>query len=80
VANDLHLFHITCGGCTAGWAGEDQAHCGHCHVTYDSITFYDAPARAGAASDLRCWASSVDRSWSRPALHSTTSSVPEASI
>jgi hypothetical protein len=42
VASDLHLFHITCGGCSAGWAGEDRAHCGRCHVTYDSIALYDA--------------------------------------
>jgi len=42
VANDLHLFHITCGGCTADWAGEDRAHCGRCHVTYDSILLFDA--------------------------------------
>ena len=42
VAADLHLFHITCGGCTADWAGEDRAHCGRCHVTYDSITLFDA--------------------------------------
>jgi hypothetical protein len=42
VANDLHLLHITCGGCVGSWAGQDRAHCSHCHVTYDSITLYDA--------------------------------------
>ena len=42
VASDVHLFHITCGGCTAGWAGEDRAHCGRCHVTYEPITLFDA--------------------------------------
>ena len=42
VANDLHLFHITCGGCTASWAGQYRAHCGRCHVTYDSVELYDA--------------------------------------
>ncbi len=42
MADDLHLFHITCGGCPAGWAGEDRAHCGRCHVTFDSIALYDA--------------------------------------
>jgi hypothetical protein len=48
VTNDLHLFRITCGGCTAGWAGEDRAHCGRCHVTYDSITLYDAHRAGGS--------------------------------
>jgi hypothetical protein len=47
VANDLHLFHVTCGGCTAAWAGEDRAHCGCCHVTYDSIVLYDAHRAGG---------------------------------
>ena len=47
MADDLHLFHITCGGCTAGWAGQDRAHCGHCHVTYDSIALYDAHRGGG---------------------------------
>jgi hypothetical protein len=42
VATDLHLLHLTCGGCTADWVGEDRAHCGRCHVTYDSITLFDA--------------------------------------
>jgi hypothetical protein len=48
VADDLHLFHITCGGCAAGWAGEDRAHCGRCHVTYDSIALYDAHRASGS--------------------------------
>jgi hypothetical protein len=48
VANDLHLFHITGGGCTAVWAGDDRAHCGRCHVTYDSITLYDAHRAGGS--------------------------------
>ena len=42
MADDLHLFHITCGGCAAAWAGDDRAHCGGCHVTYDSVSLYDA--------------------------------------
>ncbi len=46
VADDLHLFHITCGGCAADWAGDDRAHCGSCHVTFDSIALFDAH-RAG---------------------------------
>ncbi len=41
VADDLHLFHITCGGCAADWAGADRAHCGACHVTFDSLVLYD---------------------------------------
>jgi len=48
VTDDLHLFHITCGGCAAGWAGEDRAHCGRCHVTYDSIMLYDAHRAGGS--------------------------------
>jgi hypothetical protein len=47
VADDLHLFHVTCGGCTASWAGQDRAHCGRCHVTYDSIMLYDAHRAGG---------------------------------
>jgi hypothetical protein len=47
VADDLHLFHITCGGCAAAWAGDDRAHCGCCHVTYDSIVLYDAHRAGG---------------------------------
>jgi hypothetical protein len=42
VADDLHLFHITCGGCAADWAGDDRAHCGSCHLTFDSIALFDA--------------------------------------
>jgi hypothetical protein len=48
VATGLHLFHITCGGCTAGWAGDDRVHWGRCHVTYDSITLYDAHRAGGS--------------------------------
>jgi hypothetical protein len=48
VADDLHLFHITCGGCTAGWAGDDRAHCGCCHATFDSIALYDAHRAGGS--------------------------------
>jgi hypothetical protein len=47
VANDLHLLRITCGGCTASWAGQDRAHCSLCHVTYDSIALYDAHRAEG---------------------------------
>ena len=46
VADDLHLFHITCGGCAADWAGDDRAHCGWCHLTFDSVALFDAH-RAG---------------------------------
>ncbi len=48
MADDLHLFHITCGGCTSGWAGDDRAHCGCCHVTFDSIALYDAHRTGGS--------------------------------
>jgi hypothetical protein len=47
VADDLHLLHITCGGCAAAWAGQDRAHCAHCHMTFDSITVYDGHRRGG---------------------------------
>jgi hypothetical protein len=47
VANDLHLFHITCGGCGTDWAGEDRAHCGCCHLTFDSIALYDVHRDGG---------------------------------
>jgi hypothetical protein len=53
VADDLHLFHITCGGCTADWAGQDRAHCGQCHVTYDSVTLYDAHRGGGRCARPR---------------------------
>jgi hypothetical protein len=39
-ANDVHLFSIRCGGCTAEWAGEDRAHCAGCHTTFDSIVLF----------------------------------------
>jgi hypothetical protein len=48
VADDLHLFHITCGGCCAGWAGEDRVHCGRCHVTFDSIALFDRHRHGGS--------------------------------
>jgi hypothetical protein len=47
VADDVHLFHITCGGCAAGWAGDDRAHCGRCHVTFDSLALYDGHRAGG---------------------------------
>jgi hypothetical protein len=50
VANDLHLFHITCGGCAADWAGEDRAHCARCHVTFDSIGLYDVHREGGTCT------------------------------
>ncbi len=50
MADDLHLFHITCGGCAAGWAGEDRAHCGRCHVTFDSIALYDVHRTGGSCA------------------------------
>ena len=50
VAPDLHLFNITCGECAAGWVGDDRAHCGLCHVTYDSITLYDAYRAGGTCT------------------------------
>jgi hypothetical protein len=53
MAGDLHLFHITCGGCAASWAGDDRAHCGRCHVTYDSITLYDTHRTGGRCARPR---------------------------
>jgi hypothetical protein len=47
VPNDLHLVHITCGGCTAEWAGADRAHCPTCHVTFDSPVLYDGHREGG---------------------------------
>jgi predicted amidophosphoribosyltransferase len=53
VADDLHLFHITCGGCTADWAGDDRAHCGHCHTTFDSTALYDGHRAGGRCARPR---------------------------
>ena len=30
--------------------GDDRAHCGLCHVTYDSITLYDAYRAGGTCT------------------------------
>jgi hypothetical protein len=68
VAHDLHLFHITGGGCTAGWAGEDRAQCGRCHLTHDSIPLYDAHRPAAAVSGRKCSASCRPKNgiWGQP--------------
>jgi hypothetical protein len=41
VANELHMFRITCGRCLAEWAGEDRAHCAVCHITFDSVVLFE---------------------------------------
>jgi hypothetical protein len=41
VADHSHLFRITCAGCEATWAGEDRAHCGACHHTFDDVGLWD---------------------------------------
>ena len=70
VAADLHLFHIACGGCTADWAGEDRAHCGRCHVTYDSIMLFDAHRANGACRrpQVLGLVSTKNGIWKAPAL------------
>jgi hypothetical protein len=70
VASDVHLFHITCGGCTAGWAGEDRAHCGRCHVTYDSILLFDTHRADGTCRRPRVLGLVPTKNgiWRQPAL------------
>jgi hypothetical protein len=70
VARDVHLFHITCGGCTAGWAGEDRAHCGRCHVTYDSILLFDTHRADGICRRPRVLGLVPTKNgiWRQPAL------------
>jgi hypothetical protein len=70
VAIDPYLFHIICGGCTAEWAGEDRAHCGRCHVTYDSITLFDAHRSDGVClrPQVLGLAPTKNGIWTAPAL------------
>ena len=70
MADDLHLFRIACGGCTAVWAGEDRAHCGRCHVTYDSITLFAAHRPRGTCIPPQALglASTKNGIWRQPAV------------
>jgi len=32
---------ITCGGCDSRWTGLTRAHCGACHLTFNSVGAFD---------------------------------------